>query len=114
MLKYFVMLKLYILLDKNIILFGIFHSCVSLIFFPLLQQKQGFPTLDHKSKSQWISVGGKGETDFLMGTLRRLRSVESKIWKANNQLFCYLKALTSLRLNIFQQSKVCWTPQELF
>ena len=31
---------------------------------------------------------------------------KSKIWKPKNQLFSDEKAITSLRLNLFQQSKV--------
>ena len=39
--------------------------------------------------------------------LRRLRSENnSNIWKPKNQLFCDNKAITSLTLNLFQQSKV--------
>ena len=39
--------------------------------------------------------------------LRRLRSEKkSQIWKPNNQLFCDQKAITSLRLNLFQQTKI--------
>ena len=30
----------------------------------------------------------------------------SKIWKPKNQLFSDWKAITSLRLNLFQQSKI--------
>ena len=38
--------------------------------------------------------------------LRRLKSEKnSKIWKPKNQLFCEEKAITSLRLNLFQQTK---------
>ena len=38
----------------------------------------------------------------------------SEIWKPKNQLFCDQKAIISLRLHLFQQSKVYSKRQQLF
>ena len=42
------------------------------------------------------------------------RSFKSKIWKPKISSFVIKKAITSLRLSIFQESKVYWKLQELF